>query len=101
MTRDAGRGIKALTDAVNAIAAKVDLPLDLAADLLKAVDRVAAERAAKAAATARERCIQLAEDVSAVYQKRTVTPVNTIPPTSDVTVTTEDFADRLRQDGAP
>jgi len=55
--REAGAitGIRGLLDAINAIAAKVDLPLDLAADLMKAVDLCADERAAKAAAAIRER----------------------------------------------
>jgi hypothetical protein len=46
----------AVTDAINAIAARVNLPLDLAADLVKAIDACASDRAARAVSAERERC---------------------------------------------
>ena len=49
------RAIDELTAALNAIASAVDLPLNLAADLMKAVDACAVERATKAVATERAR----------------------------------------------
>ncbi|HEV2375175.1 MAG TPA: hypothetical protein VGS19_23825 [Streptosporangiaceae bacterium] len=57
----------AVTDAVNAIAAKVNLPLDLANGLFKAVAGYATGRATEAVAAERGRCAQLAESVGATY----------------------------------
>jgi len=61
------RAIGALTAAINAIAAKVDLPLDLTADLLQAVDACATEHAAEAVAGERERIAKRAGQCDAFY----------------------------------
>lgn len=59
--------LRPVTDAINAIAAEVNLSLDLAAGLMKAIDGWGAYRAAGAARAERECVARLAADRNATY----------------------------------